>query len=128
MLHHGLGDAHGVDGIGGLVGGQADNALNTSVNGSMQDIISADDVSLNSLHREELAGRNLLQSGSVEDVVNAGHGVTDRLGVADITDIELDLLCSFRMLSLEFVTHIILLFLIAGEDADFLQVRIQEVL
>ena len=128
VLHHGLGDAHGVDGIGGLVGGQADNALNTSVNGSMQDIISADDVSLNSLHREELAGRNLLQSGSVEDVVNAGHGVTDRLGVADITDIELDLLCSFRMLSLEFVTHIILLFLIAGEDADFLQVRIQEVL
>ena len=96
MLHHGLGDAHGVDGIGGLVGGQADNALNTSVNGSMQDIISADDVSLNSLHREELAGRNLLQSGSVEDVVNT--------------------------------RHIILLFLIAGEDADFLQVRIQEVL
>ena len=115
VLHHGLGDAHGVDGIGGLVGGQADNALNTSVNGSMQDIISADDVSLNSLHREELAGRNLLQSGSVEDVVNAGHGVTDRLGVADITDIELDLLCSFRMLSLEFVTHIVLLFLIDYE-------------
>lgn len=55
VLHHGLGDAHGVDRIGRLVGGQADNALNACVDGSMQDVIGSDNVGLNGLHGEELA-------------------------------------------------------------------------
>ena len=128
VLHHGLGDAHGIDGIGGLVGGQADNTLDTCINGSVQHIIGADDVGLNSLHGEELAGGDLLQSSGVEDVVHAGHGVLDGLGVADITDIELDLLCGLRVPGLELVAHIILLLFVPGEDADLLQVRVQEVL
>ena len=64
----------------------------------------------------------------MEDVVNTGHSVTDGLGIADITDVEFDLLGGVRMLGLKLVTHIVLLLLVTGEDADFLQVRIQEVL
>ena len=77
VLHHGFGDAHGVDGVSSLVGGQADNTLDASVNSGVQHIISTDDVGLDGLHGEELAGRDLLQSSSVEDVVNTGHSVTD---------------------------------------------------
>ena len=128
MLHHSLRNTHGVDGIGSLIGGQTNNTLDASVNSSMQDVIRTDDVGLNSLHGEELAGRNLLQSGSVEDVVNTGHSVTDGLRVADIADVELHLLGSVRVLGLKLVTHIVLLLLVTGKDADFLQVGIQEVL
>ena len=128
VLHHGLGDAHGIDGIGGLVGGQADDTLHTCVNGSVEDVIGTDDVGLNSLHGEELAGRNLLQGSGVEDVVHAGHGVLDGLGVADIADVELDLLGGLRVPGLKLVAHIVLLLFVPGEDADLLQVRVQEVL
>lgn len=128
MLHHGLGDTHSVDGVSGFIGGQADDTLDTCINSSVQDVIGTDDVGLDGLHGEELAGGNLLQSGSVEDVVNAGHGVTDRLGVADITDVELDLLGVLRVLGLKLMAHIVLLLFVTGEDTDLLQVRIQEVL
>ena len=46
VLHHGLGDAHSVDRVGGLVGGQADNTLDTCINGGVQDIVRADDIGL----------------------------------------------------------------------------------
>ena len=128
VLHHSLGDAHGVDGIGGLVGGQADNTLDASVNGGVEDVVGADDIGLDGLHREELAGGDLLQGSGVEDVVHAGHGVLDGLGVADIADVELDLLGGLRVPGLELVAHIILLLFVPGEDADLLQVRVQEVL
>ena len=128
VLHHGLGDAHGVDGIGGLVGGQADDTLHTGVNGGVKDVVRADDIGLDGLHGEELAGGDLLQGSGVEDVVHAGHGVLDGLGIPDIADIELDLLCSLRVPGLKLVAHIVLLLFVPGEDADLLQVRVQEVL
>ena len=128
VLHHGLGDAHSVDGIGCLVGGQADDTLHTCVNSSMQDVIRTDDVSLDSLHGEELAGGDLLQGSGVEDVVHAGHCVLDGLGIPDIADVELDLLCGLRVPGLKLVAHIVLLLFVPGEDADLLQVRVQEVL
>ena len=128
VLHHGLGDAHSVDGIGCLVGGQADNTLDASVNGGVEDVVGADDIGLDGLHGEELAGGDLLQGSGVEDVVHAGHGVLDGLGIADIADIELDLLCGLRVPGLKLVAHIILLLFVPGEDADLLQVRVQEVL
>ena len=127
VLHHSLGDAHGIDRIGCLIGRQADNALDTSFDGSMQDIVRANDVSLNSLHWEEFAGRDLLQCSGMENVVNTRHSVLDGLRIADITDIELDFLSRFWVLSLKLMAHIILLFLIARENADFLEVRIKEV-
>ena len=128
VLHHGLGDTHSVDGVSSLVSGQADNTLDASVNSGVQHIISTDDVGLDGLHGEELAGRNLLQSSSMEDVINTGHGILDGLGIADITDVELHLLGVLRVLGLKLVTHIILLLFVTRENADFLQVRIQEVL
>ena len=128
VLHHGLGDAHGVDGISCLVGGQADHTLHTCVNGGVEDVVRADDIGLDGLHGEELAGGDLLQGSGVEDVVHAGHGVLDGLGVADIADIELDLLGGLRVPGLKLVAHIILFLFVPGEDADLLQVRVQEVL
>ena len=122
MLHHGLGDAHGIDRIGSLVGGQADYTLDTGIDSSMENVVRTDDVGLNGLHGEELTGRNLLQSSSVEDVVNTGHGITDRLRIADITDVELHLLGSLRVLGLKLMAHIVLLLFITGEDADLTDV------
>ena len=128
VLHHGLGDAHSVDGVGCFIGGQADDTLDTGINGGVQHIISTDDVGLDGLHGEELAGRDLLQSSSMEDVINTRHSVTDRLRIADIPDVELYLLGGVGMLGLKLVAHIVLLLLVTGEDADFLQIGIQEVL
>lgn len=64
----------------------------------------------------------------MENVINTGHGILDGLGIADIADVELDLLGSVRVLSLKLVAHIVLLLFVPGEDADFIQVRVQEVL
>ena len=119
VLHHGLGNAHGVDGVGGFVGGQADDTLNARVNGGVQHIVGADDVRLHSLHREELAAGHLFQRRCVENVVDAGHGVPDGLRVAHIADVELDLARVLRVLGLQLVAHIVLLLLVAGENADF---------
>ena len=124
VLHHGLGDTHGVDGVSCLIGGQADDTLDTGVNSGVQDVIGTDDVGLYGLHGEELAGRNLLQSGSVEDVVNTGHSIPDGLRIADVTDVELDLLGIFRVFGLKLMAHIVLLLLVTGENANFLQIRI----
>ena len=128
VLHHSLGNAHGVDGVGGLVGGQADDPLDPGINGGVQHIVGADDVGLHRLHGEELAGRNLLQGGGMEDVVHAGHCVPDGLRVAHVADVELDLAGLFRVFGLQLMAHIVLLFFIAGENADLFQVGIQKML
>ena len=127
-LHHGLADAHGVDGIGRLVCRQADHALHPRVDGGVEDVIGADDVRAHGLHGEELAGGNLLERCGMKDVVHARHGVTDGLGIADITDVKLHLLGVLRVLCLKLMTHIVLLLLVTGEDTDLLQVGVQEVL
>ena len=128
VLHHGLGNTHGVDGIRRLVGRQADYTLNTSFNSCVQHVVGTDDIGLHRLHGKELAGRNLFQCSSVEDVVHTRHGVADGLWVADVADVEFDLFGMLWMLRLKLVTHIILLLLIAGEDANPLQVRVQKML
>ena len=127
VLHHRLGDAHGVDGVGGLVGGEADDALHARINGGVQDVVRADDVRLHGLHREELAGGHLFQRCRVEDVVDAGHGILDGLRVAHVADVESNFLRCLRMFSLQFMPHVVLFLLIAREDANFFQVRIQKV-
>ena len=64
----------------------------------------------------------------MEDVVDAGHGIPDGLRVAHVADVELDLAGILRVVGLQLVAHVVLLLLIAGEDADFLEIRIQKVL
>lgn len=127
-LHHGLGLAHGVDGVCRLVGGKAHDAVHALVDGGMQDVVRADDVGADSLHGEELAGGNLLEGGGVEDVVHAVHGVAHALGVADVSDEEAHLGGELRGPLLQAVTHIVLFLLVAREDADLGQVGVHEVL
>ena len=128
MLHHSLGDAHCVDGISGFVGRQADDALNASLDGGMQHIVGALNVGAHGFHREELAGRDLLQRSSVENEVDAGHDIAERPRVAHIADVELDLFGIGRVLGLQLVAHIVLLFLIAGENADLADISRQKML
>ena len=60
VFHHRLGDAHGVDGVGGLVGGQADHTLHTCLHGGVQQVVGTLNVGAHCLHREELAAGHLL--------------------------------------------------------------------
>ena len=127
-LHHGLGLAHGVDGVRGLVGGQAHDAVDALLDRGVQDVVRADDVGAHGLHGEELAGGNLLEGGGVEDVVHAVHGVAHALGVADVADEEAHLGGELGRPLLQAVAHVVLLLLVAREDTDLGQVGVHEVL
>ena len=127
-LHHGLGLAHGVDGVCGLVGGQAHDAVDAFLNRCVQHVVRADDVGADGLHGEELAGGHLLEGGGVEDVVHAVHGVAHALGVADVADEEAHLGGELGRPLLQAVAYVVLLLLVAGEDADLGQVGVHEVL
>lgn len=127
-LHHGLGLAHGVDGVGRLVGGQAHDAVDALLDRGVEHVVRADDVGAHGLHGEELAGGHLLEGGGVEDVVHAVHGVAHALGVADVSDEEAHLGGELRGLLLQAVAHVVLLLLVAREDADLGQVGVHEVL
>ena len=126
LLLNGLGHAHGVDGVGGLVGGQADDGLHPGLDGGGEDVVRADDVGPHGLHGEELAGGHLLQSGGVEDIVHPGHGPPDGLQVPDVANVKLDLIRYLRHSGLVLVAHVVLLLLIPGEDADLANVRGEE--
>ena len=126
LLLDGLGDAHRIDRVRRLVRGQADHALHARVDGRIQHIVRADDIGLHGLHREELATRDLLQRRRVEDVIDALHRILQRALIAHVADVELDLVRHLRHPCLEVMPHVILLLLVAGEDADFADVRAKE--
>lgn len=126
LLFDGFGDAHGVDGVCCLVGGEADNGFNAGFDGGGEHVVGAYDIGLNGFHGEELAGGYLLEGGGMEDVVDAGHGVLARLEVADVADEELDFACIVRVFCLILVAHIVLLLLVAREYADFCYVGFQK--
>ena len=113
FLLDGLGDAHGVDGIGGLVGGEADDGLHAGLDGGGQHVVGAYHVGLHGLHREKLAGGHLLQRGGVEDVVHAGHGALARLQAAHVADVEFYLVRHVGVFHLVLVAHVVLLLLVA---------------
>ena len=118
LLLDGLGDAHGVDRVGRLVGGQAYHTFHIVFDGGCKDVVRSYDVGLHCLHGEELAARHLFQCGSVEDVVCPGHRAAAALEAADVAYVELDLVRVFRVSGLVFVPHVILLLLVTGEDPD----------
>lgn len=120
FLHHRLAGSHGVDRIGCLVGGEADDLLHPCIDAGRQHVVGTDDVGLHRLHREELTGGDLLQCSSAENKVNAIESITDAAVVAYIADVVLDLVVLVE------VTHVVLLLLVAAEDADLCNVRIQE--
>ena len=62
----------------------------------------------------------------MENVIDALHGVFEGALVADVTYVEFNLVRHFGHAGLEVVAHVVLLFLVAGEDADFADVGAQE--
>ena len=94
----------------------------------MKHVIGADDVGADSLHREELTRGDLLESGGMEDVVHTVHRIAHGLGVAHVTDEEANLGGKFRTTLLQAMAHIILLLLVAREDANLLKLGVDEVL
>ena len=120
LLHQGLRDAHRVDGIRGLVGGEHHYVLNSVLDGREKHIFSALDVGARGFHREELARGNLFKGRCGEHVVHAAHRDVNGLLVAHVADVELDLGV------LKPVTHVVLFLLVAREDADLLDVAVQE--
>ena len=116
LLLQRLADAHRVDGIGGLVRRQANHALHPGVDRRIQHIVRADDIGLHSLHREELAGRDLLQRRRMEDVIDSAHRGLERRLAPHVADIELDLMGNLRILHLALMPHVILLLLVPREN------------
>ena len=55
LFHHRLADAHGIDGVHGLVGTQAHNALHTCLDSRLQNILGSQDVGFDCLKGVELA-------------------------------------------------------------------------
>ena len=127
VLHHGFGDAHGVDGVGGLVGGQAHDPLHPRVDGGVEHVVGALDVGLDRLHREEFAARHLLERRRVEDVVHPGHGVGHRARIAHVADVKFDLSGAVGVPRLQLVAQVVLLLLVAREDADLTDVGVEKV-
>ena len=126
LLLEGLADAHRVDGIGGLVGAEADDAPYTGFDGRGEDVVRSDDIGAHGLHREELAAGDLLQRCRVEYVIDPRHRAPAAFEAADVSDVEFDLVRDVRVLGLVFVAHVILFLLVAGEDADLADIRAQE--
>ena len=89
LLHERLGHAHGVDGVDGLVGAEADDRADAGAVRGLDDVVAADDVGLHGLVGEELARRHLLERRGVEDEVGADDGVCDAVVVTDVADEEL---------------------------------------
>ena len=118
-----FGDTHGVDGIGGLIRGQADHTLHTGFDGGSQHVVRANDIGAHGFHGEELAGGYLFQRSRMENVVHAMHGITTGLEIADIANVELDLIRYLGHGRLEMVAHIILFLFIAGKNADLDNIR-----
>lgn len=118
MFHHRFGDPHRVDRVRRLIGGQADDALDARFDCSVQDVVGPHHVRAHGFHREELARRHLLQRRGVEYVIDARHRVAHGIDVAYISYVEFDLPRVLRIFRLKLVTHIVLLLLVAGEDAD----------
>ena len=120
LLHHRLADAHRVDRVGRLVRGQHHNILHPVLDSGQENIVRALHIGPHSLHREELAARDLLQRRSREYIVHSAHRDVDALAVANIPDVELYL----RVL--QHVPHVVLLLLVPREDADLPDVAVKK--
>ena len=62
----------------------------------------------------------------MEYVIHAVHRILDRGKIAHIADIEFDLPRDLRHLRLKIVTHIVLLFLVARENADLADIGLEK--
>ena len=120
FFHHGLGDAHGIDWINSLVGTENHTALHAIGNGRPHDILDAQDVRANRLHRVELTGGHLLQRGGAEDIVDADQCIMDAVVLPHIPYVELELLIA------QFKPHVFLFFFVAAENANLREIEIEQ--
>ena len=127
-LHHGLGLAHSIDGVRSLIGREADDLLHALGDSGMQHVISAYNVGADGLHGEELARGNLFESSGVENVVHTVHRIANRLSVTHVTDEESNLGSELGAALLQAMTHVILLLLVTGKDANLFELGVNEVL
>ena len=126
FLFDGLGDAHGVDGIGGFVGGEADDALDTCIDSGIEHVVGTNHVGLDGLHGEELAGGHLFEGSGMEHIIHALHGILQCGLIAYITNIEANFVSDFRHASLKVMPHVILFLFIAREYTDFAYIRAEK--
>ena len=94
----------------------------------MEHIVGANDIGANGLHGEELARGHLLKRSCMEDVIDSVHSITHRLGITHVADEEAHLGGELGRALLQAVTHVILLLLIARENANFTDVGVHEML
>ena len=95
--------------------------LYTFINSRSKNIVCTYDIGPDSFHREELTGRDLLQS-SMEDIIHFMHCSSYRLQRSDVSKVELNLFCILGILDLILMAHVILFLLISREDTDFTNV------
>ena len=81
-----LGRTIQVDRRGGLVGRQSHHLLDAAIHGRFDDILSANDISLDRFERVVLSCWHLLQGGSVNDDVDPLHGTIEPFLVSHIAD------------------------------------------
>ena len=89
-------------------------------------VVRTDDVGLNGLHGEKLAGGHLLERGRVEHIIHPAKRRCDRAVVAHVADVEFDFACARRAGGLVGMAHVILFFFISGQDANFADIRGQK--
>lgn len=68
----------------------------------------------------EFAGRHLFERGGVEHEIHAAHHIQHRLRVAHVADMELQLVAGVAL------AHVVLLLLVAAEDADLAHPGLEE--
>ena len=62
----------------------------------------------------------------MEDVIHAVHSIPHAGNIAHVADEEFDLLRYLGHFCLKFMTHIVLLFLVTGKNADLSDIRTQK--
>ena len=123
-----FGDAHGVDGISGLVRGKTNYFFYTGFNSGRQYVVRSDDVGAHCFHGEELTAWHLLQGGGMEHEIHSAHNAGQAAGFTHIANIKFDLTGQLRVFELVVVPHIILLLFVAGKNADLPDVTLQKML
>lgn len=120
LLHHRPGDPHGIDRVNGLVGREDDDPFHSGGQRRVNHVLRAESVGAERFHREELARGDLLQRSCVEDEVHTSDGVADSSSIPNVSNVEAQLWVPVRF------PHVVLLLLIAAEDADLGDVSVQE--
>ena len=96
------------------------------IDSTQKHIISSLNVGSNCFHREEFTTGYLLQCGSTKDVIHLIHCKVHSFTLTYITNVKFNLVSDIATISLQEMTHVILLFLITTENTNLLDITVQE--